>query len=193
MGEPQPGQVPGFTKVVPHRVQNFEFSSIAGFPQVGQAMIFRTGPPHLSQNCASGSATIAPHVLQTGNWGSGSSTIADPHRLQNFDSPSGAGIPQLPHFLVMCVLRNYRGPRHKTCGSGGEPDGSRQNGYFCVRTMVTPSLPQRGRQRKGSNPLTPLFFRGFSQTSEKRSLPLLPAALCLVSNSIPDFRRLSIP
>jgi hypothetical protein len=119
IAKPQPGQVPGLTNVVPHRVQNFEFSSIAGFPQEGQAMIFRIGPPHLSQNCASGSATIAPHVPQTGYCGSGSSTIADPHRLQNFDSPSGAGTPQLPHFLVMYILRVYKGRRHKTCGSSG--------------------------------------------------------------------------
>jgi hypothetical protein len=125
MGEPHPGQVPGFTNVVPHRVQNFEFSSIAGFPQAGQAIAFRIGPPHLSQNCASGSATFAPHVPQTTNCGAGSSTIADPHRLQNFDSPSGAGIPQLPHFLAIYFLSGFRGQRHKTCGSGIPSAGKR--------------------------------------------------------------------
>jgi len=121
MGNPQPGQTAGCSNVVPHRVQNFEFSSIAGFPQVGQVMLFLIiGPPHLSQNCASGSATIAPHVLQTGNCGSGSSMIADPHRLQNFDSPSGAGIPQLPHFLAIFFLSAFMGHGHKPCGSGGD-------------------------------------------------------------------------
>jgi hypothetical protein len=101
IGNPQPGQVWGRANVVPHRVQNFEFSSIAGFPQVGQAIAFFTGPPHLSQNCASGSATLAPQVPQIGNCGSGSSTIAAPHRLQNFDSLSGAGILQELHFLAI--------------------------------------------------------------------------------------------
>ncbi len=105
LAKPHAGQVPGGTNVVPHRVQNFEFSSTAGFPQAGQAMGFLTSPPHLSQNCACGSATIAPQLPQTGNCGSGSSTIADPHRLQNFDSLSGAGVPHCVHFLAMYFLK----------------------------------------------------------------------------------------
>jgi hypothetical protein len=121
--KPHDGQVPGLAKIAPHRVQNFEFSSIAGLPHDGQAvaLVFRIDPPHLSQNCALGSATCTPQVPHTGNCGSGSSVIAAPHRLQNRDSPSGAGTPQELHFLVIFFLNGFMGQRHKTYGSGDNP------------------------------------------------------------------------
>ena len=91
--------------------QNFELSSIARFPQVGQAMVPElTGPPHLSQNCASGSATIAPHVLRHRKR---IRLVHDrqPHRLQNFDSPSGAGIPRACRIFWSCVSLEITGGR----------------------------------------------------------------------------------
>jgi hypothetical protein len=71
-------------KVVPHRVQNRDWLSIAGLPQ----LLHTTGNgrilvPHRLQNCASSSDTTMPHAGQTGNAGFFFSGTAAPHRLQN--------------------------------------------------------------------------------------------------------------
>lgn len=106
-GAPQEGQsrVPwaGFCRnVVPQRVQNRDWLSTAGLPQVphtrGAGGILE---PHRLQNWASSSETTAPHPGQTGNAGFFSSGTAAPHRLQNCAWSSSAAWPQLPHVFVM--------------------------------------------------------------------------------------------
>jgi hypothetical protein len=99
-GAPQEGQVmlraTGFgSNVVPQRVQNREWLSIAGLPQVLQTTgTGRIRVPHRLQNCASSSDTTVPHPGQTGNAGFFSSGTGAPHRLQK---SAWSSSPAWPH------------------------------------------------------------------------------------------------
>jgi len=83
------------SNVVPQRVQNREWLSIAGLPQVLQTTgTGRIRVPHRLQNCASSSDTTVPHPGQTGNAGFFSSGTGAPHRLQK---SAWSSSPAWPH------------------------------------------------------------------------------------------------
>jgi hypothetical protein len=60
-----------------------------------------SGEPHRLQNRDCGSVKVFPHFLQVRTGAGALAGSRAPHRLQNTDASSGAGVPQLLHFLFI--------------------------------------------------------------------------------------------